>query len=404
MSNSDKKTKYQMQKTARSFTGVWIPKSIWFDKNLLMSEKLFYVEINSLDNEDSCYASNAYFAQFFDISKNRVSAIIGSLVKKGYIKNTLIYKQGSKEIDKRILSIVNTTHTYKKVGGILKNSKGITEYNNIDTKEVSIMGVKHSLKQLQIKYNPILNRTMIGMGGYKTRINDDKSKTMISVYKHLVRLQHNKFLTGKDLTTKSSLKSRDTYQIEKVMTDDQLEALLKKAAKRWWLIYTDENYYAPENRPGLSDFFYNPETKMSYFIYCSCCTLLKKKESNQINKLESLKLGLRKLEPKLKELSLKLYSNSIINGFNVEDSMAFYSNIKNLITWRLENKEHLEKVNEGWVTLFGVNRIMFNTVSRFMQEQGTEYLPNFLIVDGYLWNDFNEWCIDGYGVNLKGRK
>ena len=418
MSNQNESIKYDdpLQDIADKLnTIVGTPKAT-FDRLLktefqadVIAVYLFYCYTGKWQKTNKTFSTTGYVAKGLGLTELRVRRAKKTLKSLDLIEDVQSRDEHNKitgwyihvkHISKTLPTEGTTLTIFDRVDNRKGNALSTNSKYKVDT-NVSIMGVKYSLKQLQIKYNPILNRTMIVMGGYKTRINDNKSKTMISVYKHLVRLQHNKFLTGKNFDTKPSLKSRDTYQIEKVMTDDQLEALLKKAAKRWWLIFTDENYNSPENRPGLNDFFYNEETKMSYFIYCSCCTLLKKKESNQINKLESLKLGLRKLEPKLKELSLKLYSSSIINGFNVEDSMAFYSNIKNLITWRLENKDHLEKVNEGWVTLFGVNRLMFNTVSRFMQEQGTEYLPNFLIVDGYLWDDFNEWCIDGYGVNLK---
>jgi hypothetical protein len=49
----------------RKFDGIWIPKELWFDQNLTLQEKIFFIEINSLDNEDGCYATNEYFAKFF---------------------------------------------------------------------------------------------------------------------------------------------------------------------------------------------------------------------------------------------------------------------------------------------------------------------------------------------------
>ena len=89
----------------RDFKGVWIPKDVWLSKDLTVQEKLFYVEINSLDNEKGCFANNHYFAEFFDISKQRVSIVIKSLIDKGYIKSTIIYKEGTKQIVYRVLNI-----------------------------------------------------------------------------------------------------------------------------------------------------------------------------------------------------------------------------------------------------------------------------------------------------------
>ncbi len=90
---------------ARDFKGIWIPRELWFDKTLTTQEKLFYLEIDSLDMDNGCFASNPYFSEFFGISITRVSIVINSLVKKGYIKSKIEYKKGTKQILKRVLNI-----------------------------------------------------------------------------------------------------------------------------------------------------------------------------------------------------------------------------------------------------------------------------------------------------------
>lgn len=87
----------------RAFKGVWIPKDIWISKNLTVMEKLFLVEIESLDNEDGCFANNSHFADFFSLSKNRCSEIIKSLEQKNKI--SIEYEQAGKVIKKRILKV-----------------------------------------------------------------------------------------------------------------------------------------------------------------------------------------------------------------------------------------------------------------------------------------------------------
>jgi hypothetical protein len=104
----------------RDFKGVWIPKEIWLDKGLTLTEKAFLVEIDSLDNEEGCYATNAYFAEFFDLSACRCSQIINNLKDKGKISIELLYRKGTNEVDKRIL------HTI----GISKMEKGISKPAN----------------------------------------------------------------------------------------------------------------------------------------------------------------------------------------------------------------------------------------------------------------------------------
>lgn len=96
-----------MQK--RDFKGVWIPKEIWLSTDLKVMEKLILVEIDSLDNEDGCFASNEHFSKFFSLSKNRCSEIIKSLEKKGYIDINYIYQDGSKAIAKRVIRCIRKT-------------------------------------------------------------------------------------------------------------------------------------------------------------------------------------------------------------------------------------------------------------------------------------------------------
>ena len=95
-------------------------------------EKLFFTEIDSLDNKEGCFASNDYFSQFFDMTKPRCSQIINSLIKKNYVKAKYI-KEG-KEIKHRVLNIFNRGIKYSKLG--IKNIKGgyLENYKGINTK------------------------------------------------------------------------------------------------------------------------------------------------------------------------------------------------------------------------------------------------------------------------------
>ena len=61
-----------MEQQERTFKGIWIPKEIWLNNELTLQEKVILVEIDSLDNDDGCFASNKYFSEFFGISAGRV--------------------------------------------------------------------------------------------------------------------------------------------------------------------------------------------------------------------------------------------------------------------------------------------------------------------------------------------
>ena len=88
----------------RKFKGIWIPNYIWLSKNLTLQEKVFLVEIDSLDNNGGCYANNSYFGKFFGLSNTRVSLVIKSLIEKGYVISNINQEQGNKRILKTSLT------------------------------------------------------------------------------------------------------------------------------------------------------------------------------------------------------------------------------------------------------------------------------------------------------------
>lgn len=126
----------------RDFKGVWIPKDVWLDPNLTWMEKLLLVEIDSLDNEKGCFASNKYFGDFFNLSNSRISEIVANLVTKGYITTFLIYD--GKQVKQRILT---PTVPIRKIDGGIRDTEGgysekakdiNTLINNTINKEVNI--------------------------------------------------------------------------------------------------------------------------------------------------------------------------------------------------------------------------------------------------------------------------
>lgn len=63
-----------------------IPAEIRYDRKLTPNARLLYAEITALLNEDGfCFASNAYFAELYDVKERTVSSWISELRKQGYI-------------------------------------------------------------------------------------------------------------------------------------------------------------------------------------------------------------------------------------------------------------------------------------------------------------------------------
>jgi hypothetical protein len=109
----------------RDFKGVWIPKEIWINRDLSFMEKLFLIEIDSLDNENGCFAMNAYFSEFFIMSKSRVSQIISRLAELGLIDVTLKYAPNKKQILGRTIHVTDAFRKLK--GGLDDENKPLSD-------------------------------------------------------------------------------------------------------------------------------------------------------------------------------------------------------------------------------------------------------------------------------------
>ncbi len=112
-----------------------IPAEIRYDKELTANAKLLYGEITALCNEKGiCWASNKYFADLYSTSKETISRWISQLAKKEYIFIKMFYKENSKEIDKRIISINKIIKEEKPIDENDNTYIQKNQYNNVPTK------------------------------------------------------------------------------------------------------------------------------------------------------------------------------------------------------------------------------------------------------------------------------
>ena len=80
--------------------------SVRYDKDLTPNAKLLYSEITALSNKKGkCWASNGYFAELYNVSNTSISKWIKQLADKKYIHVQMLYISGTKQIDKRIISV-----------------------------------------------------------------------------------------------------------------------------------------------------------------------------------------------------------------------------------------------------------------------------------------------------------
>ncbi|MDD3138931.1 MAG: helix-turn-helix domain-containing protein [Lachnospiraceae bacterium] len=119
---------------------ICIPINIYISHDFSWPEKILITEIDSLSNLGECYASNEHFAEHLQVSKDRASKMISSLVKRGYINIELVYKKGTKQVEKRILSINKLGNPY--LWGIVEsNHRGIVESNHRGIVESNHRGI-----------------------------------------------------------------------------------------------------------------------------------------------------------------------------------------------------------------------------------------------------------------------
>jgi len=109
-----------------------IPANVRYDKKLTPNAKLLYGEITALCNQQGyCWAGNDYFAKLYKVSKSTISRWISQLNHQGYIDVEIVYKNGSKEIEERRISLPEGGGIRKdEVGGIRKKRKGNTTKSN----------------------------------------------------------------------------------------------------------------------------------------------------------------------------------------------------------------------------------------------------------------------------------
>lgn len=113
--------------------------NVRYCKELSANEKLLYAEITSLMYSSGiCWASNNYFSTLFNCTPQAISKWIKNLEKQCFISCEYIYKDGSKEIEKRIIKGINTDikGINHHLGGYQPPIKdNIKESNNINYKE-----------------------------------------------------------------------------------------------------------------------------------------------------------------------------------------------------------------------------------------------------------------------------
>mgnify|MGYP003120757304 FL=1 len=86
-----------------------ITAEVRYSKALTPNAKLLYAELTALCNMNGkCTASTEYFCRLYEVSRVSIQKWLKNLEDNNHIKRVNIYKQGSKEILTRVITLVNT--------------------------------------------------------------------------------------------------------------------------------------------------------------------------------------------------------------------------------------------------------------------------------------------------------
>ena len=110
-----------------------IPADVRYSKNITPNAKLLYAEITALCNMNGkCTASTQYFCKLYEVSRVSMQKWLKTLEENNYIKRVNIYKQGSKEIDTRVITLVNmpTKEKFTDNNNINITNTNLTDSNN----------------------------------------------------------------------------------------------------------------------------------------------------------------------------------------------------------------------------------------------------------------------------------
>jgi len=91
-----------------------IPADVRYSKKLTPNAKLLYAEITALCNMNGkCTASTEYFCKLYEVSRVSIQKWLKILEDNNYIKRVNIYKPHSKQIETRVITLVNNPRKEK---------------------------------------------------------------------------------------------------------------------------------------------------------------------------------------------------------------------------------------------------------------------------------------------------
>ena len=240
-----------------------IPANVRYDKNLKDKAKLLYGEITALCNEKGyCWASNRYFAELYSVSIKTISTLIKNLIDNGYIYSEIIYKEGSKEIDKRYLKLVNNpienivnTPMEEKVNTPMEEKVNTPMEEKVkDNNTIFNNTIINNKKEKKEKASSKNNKSEIDMLIEEYTNNTELKNTLIEFVKHRKSLKA-------PMTTRALKQLMN--KLNSLATNDftKIEILNESILNGWKGVFPLKNNWTPKYKGGVNNEFRSNTSK-----------------------------------------------------------------------------------------------------------------------------------------------
>ncbi|MEI0603910.1 helix-turn-helix domain-containing protein [Brachyspira alvinipulli] len=197
-----------------------IPAEVKYNKKLKPISRLLYAEIASLTNDKGyCWASNAYFAELYSVSKSTISRCISELKENGYIKidyerkNTNIEKRKIfiNSISDRVSSKLTRGYSQNNQAGIVKKVKDNNKFNIKKNKE------SHSEFDLFVnELSKVFYRLTLNKADRLSKIHCFKTKDK---QEELINIFNNRRFCWKDSIKYAEIRVKDKNNISALWLD-----------------------------------------------------------------------------------------------------------------------------------------------------------------------------------------
>lgn len=231
-------------------------------------------------------------------------------------------------------------------------------------------------------------------------LKDPALKTLSKCEKYLKAILKNNLSRIMDIDSDYLLKNKIDFSFqEDIKTYEDLIPILRKSVKRYKKM-REEGYY-PENKSwtpkNILSFFYNFKTRKSWFLYCLFNRPKKLSESIQEKNSISIKKN-------LPTDILVFCSNYFMMNYPDTSSYTYWSKIKALHGWFVENKDKLHSYNGGnWTGTCGKFERLLDRIKEFSETFSNWSIGNF----GYnnpTWKYFLKYIKEKYDLDLSPRK